>query len=151
MSSIGALGLYFGAHSASYSQEAALAFAGGCLAGVLITPDLDVDEPTRSHYVVGKTFGLLPFVIWRLLWLPYGKLIGHRAFISHFPIVGTSVRLLYLAAAWMILRALFGLAAPLAPWWLPHAVTGLLVSDTLHWLADVSWSKFKRFARSSSP
>jgi uncharacterized metal-binding protein len=90
------------------------------------------------------------YALWRLIWLPYGKAIGHRAFISHFPLVGTAFRLLYLAAwytliRWLIIRFTpWALPALSAPAWLPWAVAGLAVSDALHWLADVTTTPIKR-------
>ena len=61
---------------------AAFAFSIG---GYWFSPDLD----TKS--IVLKRWGILKF-----LWWPYRKLIRHRSIFSHSPIIGTSVRLLYL-------------------------------------------------------
>jgi uncharacterized metal-binding protein len=58
----------------------------GCLlGGYFLSPDLDI----RSR----------PFQRWgplRSLWLPYQKSIAHRSSWSHAPIIGTTLRLLYL-------------------------------------------------------
>ncbi|TAD79749.1 MAG: hypothetical protein EA001_03130 [Oscillatoriales cyanobacterium] len=58
----------------------------GCwLGGYFLSPDLDI----RSR----------PFQRWgplRSLWLPYQKSIAHRSAWSHAPIIGTTLRLLYL-------------------------------------------------------
>jgi len=56
---------------------------GGCL----LSPDLDI----RS----------LPFQRWgplRVIWIPYQKLIRHRSPWSHAPVIGTTMRVVYLAA-----------------------------------------------------
>ncbi len=57
------------------------------LGGYLLSPDLDI----RSH--VFKRWGVL-----RVIWLPYQKAIPHRSPLSHAPVVGSVIRLLYLAA-----------------------------------------------------
>lgn len=63
-----------------------LIVSGGFLfSGLMFGPDLD----TYSHQY--KRWGLL-----RWIWLPYRQSIRHRAFLSHGPIVGTVVRLVYL-------------------------------------------------------
>ncbi len=57
------------------------------LGGYLLSPDLDT--------------GSRPFKRWgilRVIWLPYQKAIPHRSPLSHAPVVGSTIRLLYLAA-----------------------------------------------------
>lgn len=67
--------------------------------GLWLSPDLDtVSRPTRR-------WGPL-----RLLWWPYRRLLRHRSLLSHSPLLGTAVRLLYLAS---LLVALSWLAQPL--------------------------------------
>ena len=68
-------------------------YAGGAIASMVITPDLDKIEPTISAALVG--WWRIP---WRLFWLPYG-LIPHRCWCSHAPIIGTLGRLLYIILA----------------------------------------------------
>ncbi len=67
------------------------------LAGLYLSPDLDlVSKPY-------KRWGLL-----RMVWLPYQKLIPcHRHWLSHGVIVGSVIRLLYLAAWFLPLWFLF--------------------------------------------
>jgi uncharacterized metal-binding protein len=79
-----------------------------------------------------------------LIWTPYAYLVKHRSPLSHWPVVGTIGRLLYLAslagALLAILRpallsaALSWLQAP--PLWLFFAAAGLAAADSLHWLMD---------------
>jgi uncharacterized metal-binding protein len=58
------------------------------LAGMYLSPDLDLIS--RPY----KRWGCL-----RWLWLPYQRLIPrHRHWISHGPVIGSAVRLVYLAA-----------------------------------------------------
>ena len=62
---------------------ASLAFL---LGGLLLSPDLD----TRSN--PSQRWGPL-----RWLWWPYRKLLRHRSLLSHSPLLGTAIRLAYLA------------------------------------------------------
>ena len=68
----------------------------GCLLGLLITPDLDVENKTRAHSTVakvgrevggknGKMVGEVLSNLWYVFWWPYGKLFPHRSYWSHAP------------------------------------------------------------------
>ena len=61
----------------------------GCFlfGGLMFGPDLDIH---RSYHF--QRWGWL-----RWLWLPYQKSVRHRSFLSHGPVIGTAVRVLYLA------------------------------------------------------
>lgn len=121
---------------APYPHTERIALGAGCLAGILITPDLDVDGLVASHGVMRSSLGALPGFLWRLLWLPYSYLIPHRHWLSHAPIIGTAGRLAYMAGlAWLVMR-LLSIPIPPLPYWSIYAVAGLAVSDALHWLAD---------------
>jgi uncharacterized metal-binding protein len=122
---------------------------GGCLAGVLLTPDLDVDNPVHSHAIVDRRIGCLPGLIWRVLWYPYAKSIPHRHWLSHAPIIGTLLRVMYIALpTWAVLTLL---GYPKIWLYLPDCwlgvLIGLAVSDALHWAADMGISQTKRFFR----
>jgi uncharacterized metal-binding protein len=79
--------------------------------GMYLSPDLDL--VSRPY----KRWGFL-----RWLWLPYQRLIPrHRHWLSHGPVIGSVVRLLYLAALvspiWLVFPGLqrvqwFGVTAP---------------------------------------
>lgn len=84
------LGVYSSTHNVTI---ASLITVGHVIGGLWLSPDLDLDS--------------LPFKRWGLIkciWLPYQRLIPHRGRffnrnpLSHAPIVGTGLRLLYLAA-----------------------------------------------------
>ena len=55
------------------------------LGGFYLSPDLDTESRPS------KRWGLFKY-----LWLPYRKLIKHRSFLSHGPLIGTSLRIIYL-------------------------------------------------------
>ena len=94
----------------------------GCLTGLVLTPDLDLPR--------GRG-------LWRLYWLPYEKLSNHRG-LSHAPILGTLIRLLYFApllvAISIIWISIIRIMLPpaLFIWW----AAGLMFSDLLHLGAD---------------
>ena len=128
----------------------------GVLAGLIIEPDLDIDQITMSERRVYNLWSPLG-TLWRLVWLPYAAIIPHRSPLSHWPIVGTGGRLLYL---WMAVTAVivsFSIPALLflgrpdlafvAEWfdfwktvpgeYIGCFFVGLVVSDTGHWIADL--------------
>ena len=114
----------------------------GCLAGLFIEPDLDVNGLTRSEWSLLRTawpIGLL----WFVLWYPYGFIVPHRSAFSHRPIIGTFGRLIYLFTIVLIALVLFEQTSLLT--WLWSRVSslhtlafigGLALSDLFHWLMD---------------
>lgn len=85
------------------------------LGGLWLSPDLDTrSNPTRR-------WGPL-----RLLWWPYRRLLRHRSLLSHSPLLGSSVRLAYLAG---LLLGLLTLLQPLGgPAPLPLAAQALTLA-----------------------
>ena len=134
--------LVFGA---GQSLDKALFCMLGCIIGLVITPDLEVrHRPIHSQGIVRRTAGHRVAVIWFLLWLPYAYLIPyHRHWISHLPILGTTIRLVYLlvipALLWYGLSCIFPLPALGVPpinsllWWL---FGGLAFVDIVHFIMD---------------
>ncbi|MBV9385840.1 MAG: metal-binding protein [Chroococcidiopsidaceae cyanobacterium CP_BM_ER_R8_30] len=69
------------------SSKLTLLVAGAFLfSGLMFGPDLDL------YSVQYKRWGWM-----RWIWLPYQKLLRHRSLLSHGPIIGTTLRVLYLA------------------------------------------------------
>ncbi len=64
----------------------AVATGAFLLGGLWLSPDLD----TRSNAT--RRWGPL-----RLLWWPYRRLLSHRSLLSHSPLLGTGLRLLWVA------------------------------------------------------
>lgn len=108
----------------------AAAAAFGCAAGVFLTPDLDI-KGTRADRIIRTQAGLIPTIAWGLLWNPYSALIPHRSWLSHGPLIGTALRLLYIAVPMGIL----GIVPRSGPI-LARCITGLVISDNLHIGAD---------------
>ncbi|MCT7952439.1 metal-binding protein [Ancylothrix sp. C2] len=134
-----------------------LLVAGGFLfSGLMFGPDLDLHSR--------------PFTRWglfRWIWIPYQQTLRHRSVFSHGPIIGTVLRVIYLAG-WLAVFALFVWVAGQfagSPWnWRETSQTlletlqqywpeclalfiGLELGAMSHSLSDVTGSAYKRFQR----
>lgn len=88
-------GLTFGQ---TQSGNLTLLVSGAFLfSGLMFGPDLDL------YSVQYKRWGFL-----RWIWIPYQKTLRHRSLLSHGPIIGTTLRLLYLAT-WLGILGIFAL------------------------------------------
>jgi uncharacterized metal-binding protein len=67
---------------------------GFLIGGLLLSPDLD----TRSNAT--RRWGVL-----KLLWWPYRRVLSHRSLFSHSPLLGSSLRLAYLAGVVLLVSA----------------------------------------------
>lgn len=120
----------------------------GCLLGVIITPDLDVDHGCVSMRTIKKRFGKYPSKLWRAIWMPYAIMIPHRSWLSHLPIAGTAFRLGYLYLIIFTMAVFIGALGVIS---MPRlqlstttllssnfiwAFSGLCLADTLHFLMD---------------
>jgi uncharacterized metal-binding protein len=126
------------------------ALTGGCLAGLVLTPDLDVDRGSISHRIVKRSAGFLIGFAWKVFWYPYSRLMPHRSWWSHMPVFSTLVRVFYLfalpALLWWLASMMVALPVLQMPtWdWLPTAFVGLVLADTLHAVMDIIDSNLKR-------
>jgi uncharacterized metal-binding protein len=124
---------------ASGPIEGAGAFLG-CLLGIILTPDLDQIGISKSEWGLVKKLGPLGF-IWMALWWPYAVSIKHRSLLSHLPVLGTAIRLIYCAALLIIIWTILGRPALVMPVWgwalLRGGLKGLVVSDTGHFILDL--------------
>lgn len=115
--------------------EWGLLAAAGCLAGVAVHPDLDQEGVDSSEYAIIKwTLGV--GFVWTALWYPYARLLRHRSFWSHFPLVGTLGRLAYLYVAVWLASRVFKFALPSMGVEFVIVGIGLCVSDTAHFVMD---------------
>ena len=135
----------------------------GCLIGLFVSPDLDVDGGHIGSYYARKAgMGFLFDVFWQ----PYRESLKHRSFWSHFPIVSTIIRLLYIlfppsififkdqktsfsrilfllipstllsVVPVVIVLLLYSVQIDIIPYVTP-LVAGLIISDIGHWLKDL--------------
>lgn len=70
-----------------------VAAIAGSVAGTIISPDMDLNAALPASFMT-KIPGVR--IIWGTIWRPYQLIFKHRSFWSHFPIVGTTGRVLYL-------------------------------------------------------
>jgi len=126
-----------GAYTQNQPVPVITALAGGCLAGLLLSPDLDVDQGSISMKFARRSFGCLVGLIWAIYWKPYSAIIPHRSWLSHLPVISTALRLLYMALPylawqwWQTRQIGFTL-----PDWFYLAFLGLCLSDLAHWAMD---------------
>ncbi|MEG4112498.1 MULTISPECIES: metal-binding protein [unclassified Microcoleus] len=66
--------------------------------GLMFGPDLDIYSCQYQRWGWFKA-----------IWLPYQKSLRHRSFLSHGPLIGTALRILYLAI-WIAVFGMLGLA-----------------------------------------
>ena len=124
----------------------------GCLLGLIITPDLDVENKTRAHGTVakigreiggknGKIVGEVFSSLWYVFWWPYGKLLPHRAYWSHAPVIGTLGRLLYAPTLFtLIWLALSYLITDISP---PPVAVNIWTWIELHLDNGIQWSEIR--------
>jgi len=150
--------------------------AAGCLTSIVLSPDLDIDAGYIGGALVRKYFGGVLGWMWKTVWSPYSKIVKHRSVISHFPVIGTFIRLFYLyfwyqAITLTINVALFfvsqGWSLPVyqvawkevlsaawgtTPWTVASTnafsyLLGLCASDTLHGTMDITSTFIKTTRR----
>ncbi len=130
---------------------------GFMLGGLLFGPDLDI------HSVQYKRWGFL-----RWIWLPYQKKLRHRSFLSHGPVIGTTLRIVYFTLIVSVIAIILLLIAQkvgnVALSWqvLGNEILNALVSYKLeflalflglefgamsHYVSDWTGSAYKRFKK----
>ncbi|MEN8241729.1 MAG: DUF2227 family putative metal-binding protein [Chloroflexota bacterium] len=133
------------------NQEINIAAVSGVLSGLMLTPDLDVPAGSISQSFVRRKSGILFSLIWRIWWLPYAHIIPHRHWVSHFPLISTIIRIIYLGFLIGVITGLLSLV-PGNDQIFPDiyhivkefalslqgaaALAGLTLSDMLHYLLD---------------
>ena len=122
--------------------------AAGAASGVLLSPDLDVDDGYYGIHVVRVVFGDAAAKAWRLYWLPYAAVMPHRSVWSHFPLASTIIRVAYALAPVAIMAAGLGrwsaFVAAITGEAMLRFVSGLALADALHVAADVIVSAWRR-------
>ena len=130
MPTAGVAGIMFG-------PGAGLGAAAGCLAGIFCGPDQDQQTLVKGEWWIVRYVPVVGWQ-WMSLWDIYARLIPHRHWLSHFPIVGTALRLAYMAGVGsLIWLALHRPPLPCVPPGFLHGFAlGLAVSDSMHWCMD---------------
>ncbi len=123
----------------------AIVFLGGyTFATFLMNPDLDLDS-----------LGYQSWGVLRFIWWPYQKALAHRCFLSHFPVVGTVCRIIYLMWVPILILLILGgtvqdrvrtdlfNAWPIIGSFVLLWILGMIISDTIHAILDVVSTDFK--------
>ena len=140
------------------SSSLTLLVAGGFMfGGLMFGPDLDI------YSIQYQRWGYLRFI-----WLPYQKSLRHRSFLSHGPLIGTTLRVIYLCTIVTVTGIVILLVAEklLNMAWSWHEVAknvleiinlhstellalfvGLELGAMSHSISDWSNSAYKRFKR----
>ena len=140
-----------------YEQTYFLSFIFGYLfATFYLSPDLDLPQSR-------------PFQRWgifKLIWLPYTK-FKHRSFFTHFPIISSLIRILYIGLILFgIINFLYGLIFVVYPKEslvlkeafeyyffsgkvisLKATIIGIIIADTIHILLDFSITFFNNLRK----
>ncbi len=130
--------------------QAGCLLVGASFATFFMNPDLDL------HSIGYTSWGPLRFI-----WLPYQKIMGHRCWMSHFPVISTFIRIVYLlwlpSVIFLLLNA--GVRSAIKddvnawfPLFAPYAmvfILGMIFSDTLHTILDISNTEIKNLFRGS--
>lgn len=93
--------------------------------GLMLGPDLDI------HSIQYKRWGPI-----RGIWLPYRLALKHRSSLSHGPVIGTALRVVYLAL-WIALFAVMAIAVLNIFW--DAQLTWQSLSITLNYLLKHYW------------
>jgi len=117
---------------AALSGHISPAVAAWGLAGVVISPDMDI-YPNITYTYIERIFGKPGRVAWEIIWRPYARIVPHRS-LSHTPILGTLTRvvwlLMWLAALEISVRSvLYTLGFDIA-------LTVPVLGATLRWLSS---------------
>jgi len=81
--------------------------AFGSAIGLLVGPDLDVDGSFHGDSLIRRVpiLGKPLELVYKAIWWPYRKVMPHRSKASHFPVISTLFRYVYIIAiAWGISR-----------------------------------------------
>jgi uncharacterized metal-binding protein len=119
-----------------WQTQVAIGLALGGLGGLLITPDIDHFKRTHEEYRIYWHLGPLAGKLWQAYWSPYSIFIPHRHWLSHFPVVGTALRILYLGIPLWI--AVYVLDVSIPDWRQAYvsAFVAWAVQDFFHWVFD---------------
>lgn len=131
---------------------AALAATGGfvgCLAGIVLLPDLDQEIITTGEWTAMRwlkrfgIFGNLLGKLWVSYWVPY-SIIPHRSVLSHGILIGTIGRVAYLFWLPIGLAIKNKVVFPVEFYIVAmSAFVGLVISDIAHLIMD-NWSTSRK-------
>lgn len=132
-------------------DPSSLLYASGCLIGVMVSPDQDVDSGNVSNKYLRTRIGRWADHLWRGLWYMYRRSLKHGSKLSHFPLISTIGRLsyLYLMLVFIPHVLIYFIFSPqwnmwdVLSWYAGWGITnykiilGLMSADTIHYFLDL--------------
>lgn len=126
--------------AAMYSHDPlfTMAVISGTLSGIIISPDLDVEDGFYGLHVLRRCpkVGKLISMAWRVFWYPYSRLVPHRSRFSHSIGLGTLGRIAYLFGFIFLFCVLTGTGLDVSSQYLFAWSLGLGLADALHITMD---------------
>jgi uncharacterized metal-binding protein len=130
----------------------------GSLIGVIIQPDLDVDNGHIGDKYIRNNVGKWAEYLWDFLWLFYRRSFKHGGELSHFLIISTIIRVLYLYCFLIVVPHVIFYFVFQPEWNLWYVldwyaarilenykiILGLMGSDGIHFFLDVLTSEHKK-------
>lgn len=118
-----------------------ICLSSGMVLGFILNSDLDVNVGNISYSYIRQipVIGWLLKAIWWLVWRPYALIIPHRSILSHYPILSTVIRILYILSIVSLTLMPFGLSLDFGMLDIRQGTilfVGLAIIDISHWLLD---------------
>lgn len=143
----------------------AIKYAVGSLIGVVVSSDVDVDSGDIADRYIRDRIGKPAERIWDGIWFFYRRSFKHGGELSHFPIVCTIGRIIYLFFIFIVIpEIIFYLLFPgrvdlwgELEWWVrlivnhKEIVFGLMYADFGHWVLDIFTTEHKKKPKTVSP
>ena len=129
----------------------------GSLVGIIATPDWDVDAGMIMDKTIRVNIGKWAEKIWDAFLYWYRRSLKHGSPLSHFPIVSTLGRIIYVflfiiiiphAIVYFIFSPAWDLMAVISWYWTKvmshqNIIIGLMGSDIIHWGLDILTTEHK--------
>jgi uncharacterized metal-binding protein len=124
-------------------------YAFGAALGVMLSPDLDVDNKNISYKYIRSIGNVFEF-IWGWLWYPYRKSLKHGGNLSHDPIIGTLGRIIFLFYRLIVIpEVILSVSGQVdfwneMQWWAWKMILlwkiwiGLAGADLIHFVLDIA-------------
>lgn len=129
----GAITLAFVMAGAEFSTPEILATFGGYMTTLVVNPDLDLNTRRPRKF--------LPWMWW-IFWYPYSRSVKHRSPFSHWPVIGTLLRVTYLSIFIFLLTLITKIEYNVSHYY--YFFAGMVISDTMHFLMDWSVTGLKK-------
>ncbi len=121
----------YGTFIRTYNPLVAIGVGAGCVFGIVMSPDLDINHSTYGENLLPGCVG----GVWKSWWWLYSIIFKHRG-ISHWFIIGTITRFVYLFFPVYLVFYSLGVSVTLFNACLLYLFIGVCISDTAHIIMD---------------